>query len=86
MSLPKMKYRHKSQIVKKNVSFCLIIHSLINLIFISSSRGNVKNMKPALGVQILLKNTAKEKNILTEKYKKRNTKTAFGRNTPVMVI
>lgn len=52
--------------MKKNVSFCLIIHSLINLIFNPSSRDNAKNMKPALGVAILLKNTAEEKNILTE--------------------
>jgi len=62
-----MKYRLKSQRVEKSVSFSLIIHSLNNLLFNFSSRGNVKNMKPALGVEILMQNTAKDKNILTEK-------------------
>lgn len=57
---------HRSQIAKKIVPFCLIIHSLINLIFNYSSRGNI-NIKPALCAEIQTKNTAKEKNMLTEK-------------------
>lgn len=71
--------------MKRKVSFCLIIHNLINLIFSLSSSSKVKNTKPALGVEILLKNATKN-NTLTEKYKKRNANTAFRANAPAMVI